>query len=158
MLGGDTWSEGESRTCPHIGVGVDWTFAAHGDSDKAGFLARSVGLLISIGGLCVTALMLVRPLALSEWHWNWAVACSSRALHGHGALSGGPQGIVSEQIANMIEDLKKGRSEVLETGHTLILGWSDKVCAILQHQWLNVMMCRSGQCCSGYPLPLLETT
>ena len=62
------------------------------------------------------------------------MARTSRALHEHGALSGEVQGIVSEQIANMIEDLKKGRSEVLETGHTLILGWSDKVCAISVQQ------------------------
>lgn len=42
-------------------------------------MARSVAVLVAIGGLCVTALLL---------------------------------GIVSEQISQMIEDLKKGRSEV----------------------------------------------
>ncbi len=66
------------------GVGIDWTFASLDDSSGstfAGFLARSVAVLISLGGLCVTALML---------------------------------GIVSDQIGQMIEGLKKGKSEVGE--------------------------------------------
>lgn len=32
----------------------------------------------------------------------------------------------ADAIGDKIEELKKGRSEVLESGHTLILGWSDK--------------------------------
>ncbi|BDA49994.1 Ion channel DMI1 [Coccomyxa sp. Obi] len=35
-------------------------------------------------------------------------------------------GIVSDAIGDKIEDLKKGKSDVLEANHTLILGWSDK--------------------------------
>ncbi|EIE23062.1 hypothetical protein COCSUDRAFT_584, partial [Coccomyxa subellipsoidea C-169] len=35
-------------------------------------------------------------------------------------------GIVSDAIGDKIEDLKKGKSDVLEAAHTLILGWSDK--------------------------------
>lgn len=34
---------------------------------------------------------------------------------------------MTDTISDKIEDLKKGRSDVLETNHTLILGWSDKV-------------------------------
>ena len=36
-------------------------------------------------------------------------------------------GIISETIAEKVEELKKGKSDVLEAGHTVILGWSDKV-------------------------------
>ncbi len=32
----------------------------------------------------------------------------------------------ADAIGDKIESLKRGRSEVLESGHTLILGWSDK--------------------------------
>lgn len=32
----------------------------------------------------------------------------------------------ADAIGDKIEDLKKGKSDVLEAAHTLILGWSDK--------------------------------
>lgn len=32
----------------------------------------------------------------------------------------------SDAIGDKIEELKKGKSDVLESNHTLILGWSDK--------------------------------
>lgn len=32
----------------------------------------------------------------------------------------------ADAIGDKIEDLKKGKSDVLEANHTLILGWSDK--------------------------------
>ena len=40
-------------------------------------------------------------------------------------------GLVSNAISERIEDLRKGRSTVVETGHTLILGWSPKIFAVL---------------------------
>ncbi len=40
-------------------------------------------------------------------------------------------GIISNAIQNKIEDLRKGRSLVLENGHTLILGWSSKIFSII---------------------------
>mmetsp|Transcript_4108 Transcript_4108/g.8868 ORF Transcript_4108/g.8868 Transcript_4108/m.8868 type:complete len:1132 (+) Transcript_4108:483-3878(+) len=36
-------------------------------------------------------------------------------------------GIIAESVSDLLDDLKKGRSRVIESGHTLILGWSDKV-------------------------------
>ena len=36
-------------------------------------------------------------------------------------------GLVSDGIASKMDELKKGKSDVLENGHTLILGWNDKV-------------------------------
>jgi Trk K+ transport system NAD-binding subunit len=36
-------------------------------------------------------------------------------------------GLVTEGIGERVDELKRGRSRVTETGHTLILGWSDKL-------------------------------
>ncbi|MBL7129716.1 MAG: NAD-binding protein [Ignavibacteria bacterium] len=40
-------------------------------------------------------------------------------------------GIISNAIQDKVEDLRKGRSFVLESGHTLILGWSLKIFSII---------------------------
>jgi len=40
-------------------------------------------------------------------------------------------GLLATGISNRIEDLRKGRSKVIETGHTVILGWSDQVFPII---------------------------
>jgi ion channel POLLUX/CASTOR len=40
-------------------------------------------------------------------------------------------GIISNSISNKIEELRKGRSFVVEKNHTLILGWSSKVFTII---------------------------
>jgi len=40
-------------------------------------------------------------------------------------------GTISSGIDEKLEELKKGRSRVLETNHTLILGWSEKVFSII---------------------------
>lgn len=36
-------------------------------------------------------------------------------------------GLVSDAISEKLDSLRKGRSEVVEQDHTLILGWSDKL-------------------------------
>lgn len=41
-------------------------------------------------------------------------------------------GIINESIGEKMDDLKKGRSRVIESGHTLMLGWNDKSLAIIQ--------------------------
>ena len=41
-------------------------------------------------------------------------------------------GIVSDAVGDYVDDLKKGRSDVLETNHTLVLGWSDKTLPIVE--------------------------
>ena len=40
-------------------------------------------------------------------------------------------GIVSGAFDGKVEELRKGRSRVLENEHTLILGWSPKVFSII---------------------------
>lgn len=41
-------------------------------------------------------------------------------------------GIVSDAVGDYVDDLKKGKSDVLETNHTLVLGWSDKTLPIIE--------------------------
>jgi len=41
-------------------------------------------------------------------------------------------GIISDFISERVDDLKQGKSRVIESGHTLLLGWSDKSLAIVE--------------------------
>jgi len=41
-------------------------------------------------------------------------------------------GIISSGIDEKLEELKKGKSKVLESDHTLILGWSEKIFSVIQ--------------------------
>jgi len=41
-------------------------------------------------------------------------------------------GIISEAIGEKVDELRKGKSRVIESGHTLMLGWNDKSLAIIQ--------------------------
>jgi hypothetical protein len=36
-------------------------------------------------------------------------------------------GLVSDAISEKVDSLRKGKSEVIEKNHILILGWSDKL-------------------------------
>ncbi|MFN8422466.1 MAG: potassium transporter TrkA [Anaerolineae bacterium] len=40
-------------------------------------------------------------------------------------------GVLTTAVSERIEELRKGRSRVLESGHTLVLGWSPKTIAVL---------------------------
>mmetsp|Transcript_17989 Transcript_17989/g.23847 ORF Transcript_17989/g.23847 Transcript_17989/m.23847 type:complete len:812 (+) Transcript_17989:61-2496(+) len=41
-------------------------------------------------------------------------------------------GIISDEISGRVDDLKEGKSRVIESNHTLMLGWSDKSLAIIE--------------------------
>ncbi|GAB4848105.1 Probable ion channel sym8 [Ancistrocladus abbreviatus] len=41
-------------------------------------------------------------------------------------------GLVSDAISEKVDSLRKGKSEVIESNHTLILGWSDKLVSLLK--------------------------
>ena len=36
-------------------------------------------------------------------------------------------GLVSDAISEKVDSLRKGKSEVIESNHILVLGWSDKL-------------------------------
>ena len=46
-------------------------------------------------------------------------------------LAGSLIGLIANAVDRQVENLRKGRSRVLETGHTLVLGWSERLPAIL---------------------------
>jgi len=41
-------------------------------------------------------------------------------------------GIISDYIAEKVDDLKKGKSRIIDLDHTVMLGWNDKSLAIIQ--------------------------
>lgn len=45
-------------------------------------------------------------------------------------------GLVSDAISEKVDSLRKGKSEVIESNHILILGWSDKLVMLLHHYCL----------------------
>lgn len=83
------------------GLWKGWVFVADGGAmgDEVGIPARTVGVLVTIGGMLVFALLL---------------------------------GLVSETLGEKLDDLKKGRSRVVESGHTLILGWEEKIFTLIE--------------------------
>jgi K+/H+ antiporter YhaU regulatory subunit KhtT len=46
-------------------------------------------------------------------------------------IAGSLIGLIASAVDQRIEGLRKGRSDVLETGHTLVLGWSPRIAAIV---------------------------
>ncbi len=46
-------------------------------------------------------------------------------------IAGSLIGLIANAVDQQIEELRKGRSKVIETDHTLILGWSPRVAAIV---------------------------
>ncbi|XP_070006296.1 ion channel CASTOR-like isoform X6 [Nicotiana sylvestris] len=102
-------------------------------------------LLISLGGL---ALFGVTDDSIADCLWlSWTyVANSGNHTNSEGigprlvsvSVSFGGMlifammlGLVSDAISEKFDSLRKGRSEVVEQNHTLILGWSDKLGSLL---------------------------
>jgi hypothetical protein len=46
-------------------------------------------------------------------------------------IAGSLIGLIANAVDQRIEGLRKGRSDVLETGHTVVLGWSPRIAAIV---------------------------
>ena len=57
--------------------------------------------------------------------------------------------VSAEAIGDKIEGLKRGRTEVLEAGHTLILGWSDKMLNMIDQ------LCLANQSAGGKAIVIL---
>ncbi|GJM97220.1 hypothetical protein PR202_ga14130 [Eleusine coracana subsp. coracana] len=102
-------------------------------------------LLIALGGL---ALYGVTDDSLSDCLWlSWTFVADS-GNHAN-AVGFGPKlvsvsisiggmlvfammlGLITDSISEKFDSLRKGRSEVIEQSHTLILGWSDKLGSLL---------------------------
>jgi len=66
----------------------------------------------------------------SDQHWTTRIISLLVTIAGI-FLAGSLIGLIANAVDQKIESLRKGRSDVLETGHTLVLGWSPRLPAIL---------------------------
>uniref|UniRef100_A0A7N0TW69 RCK N-terminal domain-containing protein n=1 Tax=Kalanchoe fedtschenkoi TaxID=63787 RepID=A0A7N0TW69_KALFE len=123
---------------------VDVFLSVHPYAKSLALLVATL-LLIGLGGL---ALYGVTEDSLADCLWSsWSYVASSG---NHADTEGlGPRlvsvsisfggmlifammlGLVSDAISEKFDSLRKGRSEVVEQNHTLILGWSDKLGSLL---------------------------
>lgn len=123
---------------------VDVLFSVHPYAKSLALLFATL-LLIFLGGL---ALFGVTDDSLADCLWlSWSyVADSGSHTNSEGfgprlvavSISFGGMlifammlGLVSDSISEKFDSLRKGRSEVVEENHTLILGWSDKLGSLL---------------------------
>lgn len=49
-------------------------------------------------------------------------------------------GLVSDAISEKVDSLRKGKSEVIEKNHILILGWSDKLVIFVLHVYVDLQI------------------
>ncbi|XP_028762863.1 ion channel DMI1 [Neltuma alba] len=102
--------------------------------------------LIGFGGLALYAVT-GGSLAEALWHsWTYVADSGNHAeTEGTGqrivsvSISSGGMlifammlGLVSDAISEKVDSLRKGKSEVIEMNHVLILGWSDKLGSLLK--------------------------
>ncbi|XP_059655344.1 ion channel CASTOR-like isoform X2 [Cornus florida] len=123
---------------------VDASFSVNPYAKPLALLVATL-LLICLGGL---ALFGVTDDSLADCLWlSWTyVADSGNHANSEGigprlvsvSISFGGMlifammlGLVSDAISEKFDSLRKGRSEVVEQNHTLILGWSDKLGSLL---------------------------
>ncbi|CAI5523098.1 unnamed protein product [Closterium sp. Naga37s-1] len=127
---------------------VDVLFSMHSWVKGAALLAATL-LLIALGGLALYAVGSKDRMDLGDATWRaWSyVADAGNHADSEGV---GPRivgvsisiggmlifalmvGLVSEGISEKVDSLKKGKSDVIEKNHTLILGWSDKLASLLK--------------------------
>ncbi|XP_034685053.1 ion channel CASTOR-like isoform X1 [Vitis riparia] len=123
---------------------VDAFLSVHPYAKPLALLVATL-LLICLGGLALFGVT-VDSLADSLWlSWTY-IADSGNHANSEGigprlvsvSISFGGMlifammlGLVSDAISEKLDSLRKGRSEVVEQNHTLILGWSDKLGSLL---------------------------
>lgn len=132
--------EEEAPLKKRLAYRVDVFFSVYPYAKLLALLFATV-LLIAFGGL---ALYAVSDSSLSEALWlSWTFVADSG---NHADQTGmGPRivsvsissggmlvfammlGLVSDAISEKVDSLRKGKSEVIEMNHVLILGWSDKL-------------------------------
>ncbi|KAF5185250.1 Ion channel like [Thalictrum thalictroides] len=138
-------SEEEVPLKKRIAYRVDVFFSVYPYAKLLALLLATI-LLIGFGGL---ALHSVSDGSLSEAFWlSWTfVADSGNHADSIGigprvvsvSISSGGMlifammlGLVSDAISEKVDSLRKGKSEVIEKNHILILGWSDKLGSLLK--------------------------
>ncbi|CAI5527146.1 unnamed protein product [Closterium sp. Naga37s-1] len=127
---------------------VDVLFSTHSYVKSLALLTATL-VLIAVGGLALYAVSGKERLVLADATWRaWTyVADAGNHADSEGV---GPRvvsvsvsiggmlvfalmvGLVSEGISEKVDSLRKGKSDVIEHNHTLILGWSDKLASLLK--------------------------
>ncbi|XP_020689156.1 ion channel DMI1 isoform X2 [Dendrobium catenatum] len=144
-LKGSKNNEEEVPLRKRIAYRVDVFFSMYPYAKLLALLFATI-LLIGFGGL---ALYAVSDSSLSEALWlSWTFVADSG---NHAEMVGlGPRvvsvsissggmlifammlGLVSDAISEKVDSWRKGKSEVIEKNHILILGWSDKLGSLLK--------------------------
>ncbi|PPD66958.1 hypothetical protein GOBAR_DD36166 [Gossypium barbadense] len=131
---------------------VDVLLSVHPYAKALALLVATL-MLICLGGL---ALFGVTDDSLADCLWlSWTyVADSGNHANSEGmgprlvsvSISFGGMlifammlGLVSDAISEKLDSLRKGRSEVVEQNHTLILGWSDKLVSVSKARAIVVL-------------------
>lgn len=144
-------NEEEAPLKKRIAYRVDVFFSMYPYAKLLALLLATV-LLIGFGGL---ALYAVSEASLSEALWlSWTFVADSGNHADQVGLgprivsvsisSGGMLifammlGLVSDAISEKVDSWRKGKSEVIESNHILILGWSDKLVSCLRNFGLNI--------------------
>ncbi|XP_026658648.1 ion channel POLLUX isoform X2 [Phoenix dactylifera] len=138
-------NEEEAPLKKRIAYTVDVFFSMYPYAKLLALLFATV-LLIGFGGL---ALYAVSDASISEALWlSWSFVADSGNHADQVGLgprivsvsisSGGMLifammlGLVSDAISEKVDSWRKGKSEVIESNHILILGWSDKLGSLLK--------------------------
>lgn len=128
-----------------LAYSVDVCFSVYPYAKLLALLLATI-FLIAFGGL---ALYAVSDKSYAEALWfSWTFVADSgnhAEVVGMGprivsvSISAGGMlifammlGLVSDAISEKVDSLRKGRSEVIESNHILILGWSDKLGSLLK--------------------------
>ncbi|MCO5575791.1 hypothetical protein L7F22_029596 [Adiantum nelumboides] len=138
-------TEDDAQLSKRLAYGVDILFSTRPYMKPTALLLATI-LLICGGGF---ALFIVSDDTLPDAMWRaWTyVADSGNHADSEGLwprivslwISFGGMlifalmlGLISDAISEKVDSLRKGKSEVIESGHTLILGWSDKLGSLLK--------------------------
>ncbi|CAM0883807.1 unnamed protein product [Alopecurus aequalis] len=128
-----------------IAYKVDVFFSGHPYAKLLALLLATV-ILIASGGIALYAVSGSGFLEALWLSWTFVADSGNHADQvGLGprivsvSISGGGMlvfatmlGLVSDAISEKVDSWRKGRSEVIETKHILILGWSDKLGSLLK--------------------------
>ena len=59
-------------------------------------------------------------------------------------------GFVNDTVRSTIDGINEGQSKIAESGHTLILGWNDKILPIVDQ------LCLANEDCGGKPIVVMS--
>ncbi|GAQ84141.1 ion channel DMI1 chloroplast precursor [Klebsormidium nitens] len=146
VLGGDKGGDGRVESFSRrFEYKVDYWMSAYPSVKPLGLLFLTL-FLIGVGGLALYSVS-EAPFHAEAWNaWSYLADAGNHVeREGFGdrlvslLISFGGMlifalmlGLVSDAISEKVDSLKKGRSSVIESNHTLILGWSEKLGSLLK--------------------------